>query len=194
MAEYTLLFLPDGATLEKLPPTYPQAIFEKVDRSKQNIFQIAFNALRLPSSGSQEMEGEGTLRERKEDMISFIQSQIEVIETVANEAVSHWALMSGQKPPTGKIKLSRKITLKDIDQMIAIFGAMRDELRAYPKWKQKTLKQIAAAQGFEDDEEITQELEKPVQQPQQTLSDRPRLADLINVRPSENGSASARGA
>jgi hypothetical protein len=52
LTEHTLFFLPTGATLDKLAPSYPQALIEKVEQSRQNIFTVAFNALRLPSAGS----------------------------------------------------------------------------------------------------------------------------------------------
>jgi hypothetical protein len=139
----------------------------------------------MPSS-SNEAEGEGALQERKDDMISFIQSQIEVVETVTNQAVKHWAMMSGKKGFNGKVKLSRKISTGDIMQMISLFQALGDEFKQFPEWKRKTLTQLANAQGFADDEGVQQEIkEATLEQPRQQVQERPKLADLINVRRKE---------
>lgn len=176
LSEYTVLFLPRDATLEQLPPVYPQALIERLDRCERNLFSLAFNFARSPSASSKEAEGADSIRQRKDDIVAFIQSQLEIVETVTNQALSHWAMMAKKNPAT--VTVSRKITTEDIDQLVTMFGAIRDELSSLPIWRKKVLKQLAAAQGFSDDKEVMAEIDAS-KGPARAESSQPKLLELM---------------
>lgn len=167
LAEYTIGFLPEGSTVQTVEATNTDSIDQNIAESKANIFSIAFNLQRVLTLDSNAVEGAATQREAKEQLVSLIKSEILTLENLVNDVVKDYAFFKeGIIDFKGKITLASDIKLEDIDSIIGIYSAFRDEINRVPTWRKETLKQVVDVQQLANADDIKQEIDNssnPVQ-------------------------------
>lgn len=150
LSEYTVGFLPDGASVDTIEPVSTASLDENIARTTESIYQIAFNQNRQVAADSKAVEGASTQSENKEQLITLIVSEIEALENLTNQAVRDYAAALGQQNFDGKVTFNRDINIDDVSEQISLFMQLRGDISKYPLWYKESLKKFPQYQKLGD--------------------------------------------
>lgn len=159
IAEYTISFLPDGATVVEAEPANTTSIEQAIEKTILNIFRMAYGVTRMLPVSSDAAESAQSKQEDRKALESLILSEIETIENLANAIARDYAEFKGREL-SGEIKFSRDLTSFDVEQEITIYQALRDEIMKVPTWRKEVLKKFAETQNLNKLSEIMVEIDK----------------------------------
>lgn len=159
LSEYSIGFLPDGASVQAIEPGSITSLSEAIAQDKDELLKVAFNNTRNIAAESKVAEAADTQQAGKEGLVSLILAHIETIETFANQIIADYAAYKGIKDFQGRVTFSRDIKVEDIDKEIQTYAALRDDINQVPLWKKAFLKKVAASQNLGQIEEINQAID-----------------------------------
>lgn len=163
---------PAGTTLLQLEPVDTSSVERRYDKLVINIHKIAFDAQRVMPADSKAVEGAGTQIERKDSMVSLLQSSLVDIEDVVNRAVKDWATFKNKPDFDGKIEFSHKIADEDVLAQAQLFLQFKSDIMRSKVWYQESLKQVAKAQDLGKLDEIYKDIQA-MEPPQPLIEQRP---------------------
>lgn len=160
LTEFTISFLPDGATVTNIEPAQTTALDNNIKETKEELFKAAFNLSRSVAADSKMVEGADTQASSKEHLTSLLASQVGILENYANQILRDYAAFKIQDFDfKGKVTFNKDFTLEDINALRDSFLSMRDEINLYPTWRKELLKKIANELELDRGEEIQAEIE-----------------------------------
>lgn len=155
--------LPEGASVFTIEAANTTSIKDRLLSSINDLFKIGFNQSRSLPVDSGVAESAKTLRERKEELHALLESSIEELESVMNNALKFYAMFKGIKDYDGKIELSCDVSAEDVEEQIKIYSAFRDRIAKYPTWQKETDKKFVDLQGLPVSDKIKKEIDAGVE-------------------------------
>lgn len=192
IGEYVIGRLPDGAVVHTIEPADTTSLRERLVQCINDIYKLAFNQSRSLPADSKGVESMVTIRERKEELHSLLESSIEEVQNLVNNAVRLYAQFKGIKDYDQHVKFSTDVSSEDIDEQIKIYSAVRDRIAKYPTWQKESDKKFAELQNLPQIGDIKAEIENTAAQvqaetqaennpqQQQPATIRGRLAQQVN--------------
>lgn len=154
MTEYSAVFLPEGATPIKLPANDPVALERAVADALMTTFKVGLNQLRAIPLDSKAVQGADTQAEDKDYQHALVESSIEDLENICNQALQHYAAFKGIKNFTGEICFNKEISEQDTDKFISVWTATRDSLLKVDGLEKSVIKKLISKLELDDADEL----------------------------------------
>lgn len=187
-SNYTVTIIPSDGDVIAVSPTSTTDIKASVEEAVDNAFKVGLNKLRTLPASSKENESADSQSQDKENIYAIAESTVSQIEKFANDILTHIAAVWGDGRAPGKITMSREFTKESFSEWLAIYAAIRDELRSYPEINKEALKRAITKLNLGDD--LMKKLDSIIQKgPTQTNVENERgsiLGRFLNGRRDEN--------
>jgi hypothetical protein len=170
--------LPENGNALKLDPVDVAPYERALEDSFSTSMKLGLNMLRmLPGTSLENQSAESTAQE-KENLYALVDSSLEDIENVVNEAIEYAALYKGIKDFESDVKFDRAITEQSTTEFVSLAQAFMDKLTKYPQAGKELL--MRAATQLQLSEEAIKEIEENgVQQEESPETERQALIDEV---------------
>lgn len=176
MTEYSAVFLPEGAQPIKLPANDPLALERATADAISTAFKVGLNQLRALPGDSRQVQGADTQLEDKDNQYALVESSIDELENLTNQALQHYAAFKGVDNFQGTIEFNKEITKEDTQQFLEIWAATRDELIRVNGVRKAIVKKLISKLELENEDELLEMADKlPDKDEQMSETLRPRL-------------------
>lgn len=161
-SNYTVTIIPADGDVIAVPPTSTADIKASVEEAIDNAFKVGLNKLRTLPASSKENESADSQQEDKENIYAIAESTVNQIEKLANDILVHIAEFWGDNRAPGTITMSREFTQESFTEWLAIYAAIRDELKRYPEINKEAIKKAITELNLGDEvmDKIDEILEK----------------------------------
>jgi hypothetical protein len=156
LSEYTTVGLPENGDAFKLAPVELGAYERAEAEAFTNALKAGFNMLRTLPADSREGLSAESLAAEKENLIALVESTLDDIETVTNEAIRNAALFKGITDFSEEVELSSVGVEQTVEHFTALAGAFMDKLNKYPKASKDLV--LKAAEKLHLSEEAMEEI------------------------------------
>lgn len=130
LTEYSIGLIPkDNVTLHTMPAGDAAGLKASIADSLDMCFKLGLNQLRQLSQSSKAVQGADTLAQEKDNTIAVIESELENLETILNEALGYYAQYKGATNFEGEICLDKDISQQSFTEWLAVYNATRDIMR-----------------------------------------------------------------
>ena len=176
LAANVVACLPENGDLRSIPASQATGLENAVAGSVQNVFNVGLNQLRQIAADSKVGQTADAQAKEREYTTSLVESELETIETLINQALGYYAELKGK--PAGTYSLNKEIEDENFDQWLRVYGAIRDELtRNYPDVNKAAIKKAISKLKLDDEDELLASVDAAVAQPESQQD--PARQDLI---------------
>lgn len=179
LTEYTVSILPENGSAIKLDPVDVSAYERALDESFNTALRVGLNMLSNLAADSRETMSAEAASQQRENMYALVDSTLEDIENVVNEAIRHAARFKGIRDFDDKVEFNRSISEASIDQFVTLAQAFGDKLSKYPLASKEVIAKAASKLDLSEEaiEEInTTEVQDTSTSPE---ADRKRIVDEV---------------
>lgn len=179
LSEYTMMLVPEGASINALPPADPQHLERAENEALINAFRVGLNQLKLLPSDSRAAEGADTLAEQKDNTVALMEGVIEDIENLTNAAIKEYAIFTGNDSFEPDLKLPRDFTSESIEQFVMLYQAFGDKFRAVPEADKIMLKRAVSKMNL--DEQDVKDIIKAIDSAKATAAPEQERTDKLSA-------------
>lgn len=157
----SVTLLPQDSKVDKLLPTFPEALFKAVEDDIADLFRIAFNMPRVINTGSRVGESAESRREMKEDLTTRLEEKRREMLVIFQQAISDWAMFKGVElaPEDVEIDFLAPLDERDIQELAMFVRQIGDRLRRYPAWEKSIDRKIAQRMNLPEEVDILKEID-----------------------------------
>jgi len=170
--EFVNNIFPIGTEIVVTEPVYPQGSMEERNRAEGEVWKTAFHLTRMTPGESRDTESAETLDKQREDLKTFIVTELQSIENLLNKGLQHFAMFAGEQNFEGKISLDKNVDLMDFEEELQAEIAYAEDIKRIPTWRKSVLKKRAREMQVENIEQIEEEIDamKDEQTPAQRVA------------------------
>jgi len=180
VAEYTMQILPAGVTIHTVEPVTLLGAENRLSSVLNNIFRVALNQFRMINADSAAVQSADTQKEEKDLMVALVQSELEMLENIVNQGLRLFAKYKGDDNFTAEIKFNYKVDVQDIDKMIQLVLAFRDEVANLPQTRKALLNWFVEQIDLPEKAELKAEIDGKLGELAQANSTKLPTNSLIN--------------
>lgn len=163
MAEYVISVIqnPEGSVQAIEPPDL-SSLERALSDSANSFFQVAMNMTRQLASDSKVGQSAESYSAEKDNTYSLVESTLNDIETLMNEAIKHYAFFTTGDPNfDGKLSLNKDIKEENYQEFLDTVSMFKEEIRKLPTVHKEVVKRAIEKLDLPDDklEEMTQEID-----------------------------------
>jgi hypothetical protein len=174
ISEYSNILLPDGTTVTFSPQwkiaDYKDAYAEAID----NAFKLGLNQHRSLPSDSRATMAADSMVEEKDNLYAIVESSVEQVETLVNDALRMYAAYKGRKDFEPGFELC-DVKVDDVESWLKLYQATRNDLIKLSSFGKATAKYVIPKLNFAEDDtaklldevETTDFTQDPAQQQKQ---------------------------
>jgi hypothetical protein len=177
VSEYTISLWPEGSQIIFGAPVDTSSLEASVRQSMDTFFKVGLNQFKALPSESKAVQSADTLGAERDSTVALVQSSLEDIEGIANQALEHWA--GYEQQPAGKVELDKNISAEDFDEFIQLVTAFKDEFSKVEILEKEILKKAAGRLRLRP--ETLAEVEKAIDSMQEEDKQQPGTNALDSV-------------
>lgn len=181
--EYVMKFLPEGGKATIIPPTQAVGLELATNESLSSVFKVGLNMFRALPSDAKGIQSSDTIEQDKDNTYAMVESSLEEIENLMNDAIKHYAAFMGQPDFEPDLELNKEIKGENFDQFLRTYAAFKDKFDQMPTLSQAITKKAVHKLELpeEDVNEGLKEIDKTQLETPEEQFNRERKAALGNI-------------
>lgn len=144
LSEYVISIIPAGGDVKFADPVDTAPWDRAIADSLSCVFKVGLNMLRSLPADSRESQSADAQDNEREWSKSLVESTLEEVEVLINDAAKNYALFAGEKNYNGKIELEKEISEENFDQWLAIYQAFEDKFSQVEVIEKEAVKKAMA--------------------------------------------------